>query len=406
MDTAEEDLKPDRARIPGAINGVTGRDRLRAMTKANAGHQDNWAKHFGGPTSKDTAAAKDVETRVTAMNHEQNVENEFRKSQGMPVRGGVSAPTSPMTSAPAPGVVGTAPNEEAKAIDTAKADAVRNVVKTHIAQKAQRATDAASGAALRGQVHADAKRGIVERSTEGDVKFKDGSGIYATGGGNAVLASKYGRGSATKKQPDAPQQPATPEVPPSILATRKRADDDTLRHTPRQAPAGGTMPPAVTPATMAVSAASKIPIVSKGLERLRSIISGGKTDKQKQVAGGPSKQVTMSQPQAQQPPKAEAVAPAGASPTKSGGYMSITGAPKPQPPAVDSRTEMEKREVGYKRRQHESIYPETRPAHVQRVQKNAALVKKYKDGDRDFKAQMSKLPPRDRLRITSRLAAA
>lgn len=49
-------------------------------------------------------------------------------------------------------------------------------------------------------------------------------------------------------------------------------------------------------------------------------------------------------------------------------------------------TELERREADYKRRQHESIYPESRPSQVARVARNAALVEKYRAGDRAFAA--------------------
>lgn len=53
----------------------------------------------------------------------------------------------------------------------------------------------------------------------------------------------------------------------------------------------------------------------------------------------------------------------------------------PRPP-----TELERREADYKRRQHEKIYTESRPSQVARVARNAAMVEKYRAGDRAFAA--------------------
>lgn len=315
---------PSRARIPGTIQGYKARDRASTIAATEAERQDNWAKHFGGATSKETADAAEVKARVAVMEKNQDVEDKFRANRGLPPVGGAAAPATATAAAPAP----AAPAAPKPAVEAIKQRAIV-------------------------QPPAGASMGITERGGVGgsDVRYKDGTTITGTPA-KRVLASKYGEGSST----------ITPQPSPM---------------------------PAASPLAATVKAASQIPVVGKAVDAVRRMVGGG------QKISAPVAPTSSPAP----------AAPKGSTPTRSGGYMSITGAPKPAP-AAPQPTEMQRREATAQQRIREKIYPETAPKAVARRASNAALVRKYRMGDRAFEQAKQGMSPRDRLRLTASLAHA
>lgn len=330
--------EPTRARIPGTIQGYSSRDRLRTVAADAAARQDNWAKHFGGATSKETADAAEVKTRVAAMEKNQDVEDTFRRNRGMPPVGGEAS----RTTAYKYGV----DDQGTTTTNLSSGGATKTV-----------SAPAPAPAAIKARVlptppPAGASMGVVERGpgeNGGDVRYKDGTTITQTPA-RRVLASRYGTGSATY------------EKAPSNM-------------------------PAATPLTAVSEAVKKIPVVGKAIDTIRGMVGGGGQKTSAKIT----------------PPASAPAAPKGSTPTKAGGYMSITGAPRrvaaPQPSV------MEQRDAQAKQRIMDRIYPERSAKAVTRARANAALVAKARKGDAEFEKAKAGMSPRDRLRITATLAA-